>query len=114
MGGMRARLRVSRATLREGRIRGRLLRPILPPKRRKTPVGGGLSIAFIGSDGSGKSTVVREVAAWLSWRLDVRTAYMGTSQPSTTGRLWRTISQSTALVDVAAQRMGGRGALPDA
>jgi thymidylate kinase len=106
---MRAGLRGRRATMREGRILGRILRPLLPPRRRKTLGGGGLSIAFIGSDGSGKSTVVREVAAWLSWRLDVRTAYMGTNQPSTGARLWRAISQWAARADAALRRIGGRG-----
>lgn len=38
---------------------------------------GGLVIAFMGSDGSGKSTVVREIAGWLSWKLDVSVVYMG-------------------------------------
>ena len=109
MSGLRAWLRGRRATLGEGRVKGRLLRPLMPPRRRKTPVGGGLSVAFIGSDGSGKSTVVREVAAWLSWRLDVRTAYMGTSQPSATARLWRSVSQLTAMADAALRRLGVPG-----
>jgi len=47
------------------------------PIRRKTLESGGLVIAFIGVDGSGKSTLVNEVNQWLSWKLDVKQVYMG-------------------------------------
>jgi hypothetical protein len=49
----------------------------------KTMVQGGLTIAVVGSDGAGKSTIVNELSRWLSWRLTVFTYYMGWSQPST-------------------------------
>ncbi|MBT3168506.1 MAG: hypothetical protein HN334_01415 [Candidatus Cloacimonetes bacterium] len=38
---------------------------------------GGLSIAFIGADGSGKSTITEEITHWLNWKLSVRRIYMG-------------------------------------
>lgn len=38
---------------------------------------GGLSIAFVGADGSGKSSTVSNIENWLGWKLWVRTAYMG-------------------------------------
>ncbi len=41
------------------------------------PIGSNISIAIIGQDGAGKSTVVKEVASWLLWKLDVQQYYMG-------------------------------------
>jgi thymidylate kinase len=38
---------------------------------------GGVIIAFVGADGSGKSTVVRATTSWLSWRLQVLPVYLG-------------------------------------
>ena len=38
---------------------------------------GGVIIAFVGADGSGKSTVVRATTSWLSWRLQVLPLYLG-------------------------------------
>ncbi len=37
----------------------------------------GVSIAFMGQDGAGKSTVTNEIKNWLSWKLDVRKVYLG-------------------------------------
>lgn len=37
----------------------------------------GVVVAFLGQDGSGKSTVTEEVAKWLSWKLDARKYYLG-------------------------------------
>jgi thymidylate kinase len=38
---------------------------------------GGVIVAFLGADGSGKSTVTRAIASWLSWRLEVVPIYFG-------------------------------------
>jgi len=46
------------------------------PKRRIDPNGGKI-IAIIGADGSGKSTVVKEIQNWLIWKIDVMTVYFG-------------------------------------
>ena len=43
---------------------------------------GGLTIAMLGADGAGKSTLVAEISKWLSWKLDVRNFYLGSKQPS--------------------------------
>jgi len=51
-------------------------------KVRKRIVTGGVTIAFVGADGAGKSTITADTRRWLSWKLDVRTLYMGTQQPS--------------------------------
>ena len=37
----------------------------------------GVSIAFIGQDGSGKSTVTKEINKWLSWKLEAKKFYLG-------------------------------------
>ena len=44
---------------------------------RKTLEDGGISVALIGQDGAGKSTVIGEVNRWLSWKMDVQQYYMG-------------------------------------
>ena len=49
----------------------------LPTQRKKTLEGGGRIIAFVGCDGSGKSTVAGEINKWLSWKNDVEYLYMG-------------------------------------
>ncbi|HEU4680791.1 MAG TPA: hypothetical protein VFS51_03540 [Gemmatimonadales bacterium] len=38
---------------------------------------GGVIIAFLGADGSGKSTVTSAITSWLSWRLEVIPLYFG-------------------------------------
>lgn len=37
----------------------------------------GLSIAIVGQDGAGKSTVSDEIKLWLSWKIDVKKYYLG-------------------------------------
>lgn len=50
--------------------------------------GGGLVIALVGSDGSGKSTLVRELSRWLGSKLDVLTLYFGSGDgPASSVRL---------------------------
>ena len=44
---------------------------------KKVLENGGCIIAFIGCDGSGKSTVSREILKWLNWKNDVEYFYMG-------------------------------------
>ncbi|MDP1700129.1 MAG: hypothetical protein Q8L53_04095 [Aestuariivirga sp.] len=53
------------------------LRHIGPIRYGKTLAGGGVMIAFIGSDGSGKSTVSQSFERWLRRKLDVHLIYMG-------------------------------------
>lgn len=59
----------------------------LPGKlMKKTPHTGGLSIAFLGVDGSGKSTVTAEIEKWLSWKFEVSKMSLGIGrQKNTTG-----------------------------
>jgi thymidylate kinase len=44
---------------------------------RHTPVGGGLVVALVGSDGSGKSTALQAIEDWLAPDLDVLRAHLG-------------------------------------
>jgi len=43
---------------------------------------GGITMALVGVDGAGKSTLHQHLIAWLSWKMDVRGFYMGSKQPS--------------------------------
>lgn len=44
---------------------------------KKTKPGRGISICFIGVDGSGKSTVSNEISKWLSWKIENHVFYLG-------------------------------------
>jgi thymidylate kinase len=55
---------------------------------------GGVIAAFVGPDGSGKSTLTREVGRWLSVKLDVVPIYMGSGKGSAS--LPRRLLQSLA------------------
>ncbi len=67
-------------------LRHKLVRRILP-ERRMTLRTGGQILAFVGADGAGKSTMVREVQKWLAWKVDVRSLYLGSKQPSLRSKL---------------------------
>lgn len=63
------------------------LRQLLRPRskadqRRKSSATGGLSVAIVGPDGAGKTTVIEEIQQWLGWRLNLKVAYLGTARPS--------------------------------
>jgi thymidylate kinase len=49
--------------------------------RRTNPTGGRI-IAVLGPDGSGKSTIVKTLHKWLSWKLDVYPVYFGSGDGS--------------------------------
>jgi thymidylate kinase/uncharacterized membrane protein len=59
----------------------RKLRPATVTGKRAA--GPGLVVAFIGSDGSGKSTLTAEIRKWLRYKLDVHGYYMGSGDGST-------------------------------
>lgn len=45
---------------------------------RKVPISEeGFTIAFLGQDGAGKSTVTEDICKWLSWKIDYRLNYLG-------------------------------------
>ncbi|WP_143162115.1 hypothetical protein [Phormidesmis priestleyi] len=49
----------------------------VPVPARRTPVGGGVMIAVLGADGSGKSTITAAIVKGLSKKLDVMPVYLG-------------------------------------
>ncbi len=51
---------------------------------KKTPIQGGAIIAFVGIDGAGKSSVLKDIKKWLSDKVELKTWYMGTGDGKTT------------------------------
>lgn len=56
----------------------------------------GATIALIGCDGSGKSTISQELEEWLSWKIDVRRLYLGTGDGSV-GRRTRILQRMASM-----------------
>lgn len=54
-----------------------VVRFIGPLPRGKRVVGGGSIIAFIGCDGSGKSTLSQDILRWLTYKIDTHYFYLG-------------------------------------
>lgn len=52
------------------------------PERQMSLPKGGLMIALVGVDGSGKSTLSSALTDWLSWKIDTPYYYLGSKQPS--------------------------------
>lgn len=52
------------------------------PDRQLLLPTGGLMVAFVGVDGSGKSTLSSALTQWLSWKVDTPFYYLGSKQPS--------------------------------
>ena len=77
LSGRLARWRRELGYLSSG-VRARHLHQPVPFKR--TVPRGGAVIAFVGSDGSGKSTVTREVSQWLRWKTEPYDVYFGSGQ----------------------------------
>ena len=68
-----------------------------PTKSTRTPPQGGIAVAFVGPDGSGKSTLTTEVARWLSREIAVITTYGGSGKgsASTRRRLLQQVGEMT-------------------
>lgn len=90
----------------------RLFQRFMPKEdKRKIPVTGGLRVAFIGADGAGKSTTIKHTAKWLSWRMNVRTYYMGSTQPSAATKVVKSISKFSQLAYGGLRRLLGENNL---
>ena len=65
-----------RSFWRRGRraVQDRLLRR---PRRKRRMAHGGVTIALVGGDGAGKSTVIEHVRAWLAEHFDVEVVHLG-------------------------------------
>jgi thymidylate kinase len=60
-----------------------------PTRSTRTPPQGGATIALVGPDGAGKSTLTQAIAAWLSREVAVMTAYGGSGKGTASGpRRW--------------------------
>jgi thymidylate kinase len=80
-------VRLARALFRlAGGVNARYLR--LPLSFRRAHRAGGCVVAFLGMDGSGKSTVAAEVRAWLAWKLDVYPVYFGSGAGTASALRW--------------------------
>ncbi len=55
---------------------------------------GGISIAFVGPDGSGKSSAAEHIYRWLGWKFSVENLYMGLPKSDFS---WEIIKYSSAL-----------------
>lgn len=75
----------------------------------KYPANGGLTVAFLGADGAGKSTVAANIAKWLSWKLVVHTYYMGTSDPSLTTMVLKGLLRASGFYHAGCRRLFGEG-----
>ncbi len=97
------------AALVNRRYAGRLL-----PFVRKGPAAGGALVALIGPDSSGKSTVARELAAFLSWKLDVVRAYLGAGDGASSLLRWPLVLLRRALtaLGLLRSRSGRHGPPP--
>jgi thymidylate kinase len=77
---------------RQGRVRASAHALAVMWRRRRSlesrmiPQVGGTTIALIGPDGSGKSTIAADLVRWLGWKLAVRSYYMGSKSPSVASR----------------------------
>lgn len=105
---LRARLIASRAMLERQWPFDRVLRRLLPAGgKQKIPASGGLTVAFVGADGAGKSTIIEHVVKWLSWRTIVRTYYMGNSQPSPGTRAVKSLAKAARMIHAVSRRVFG-------
>lgn len=66
---------------------------------RRFPAGGGLVVALLGVDGSGKSTHCKGLVRWLGWKADVMSVYLGSGDgPSSLSRKVLTIAKKLVLL----------------
>lgn len=90
-----------------GRSRlSRLLRHMTQKKKkRQTLASGGLTVAITGADGAGKSTIINNLVQWLSWRLTVRSFYLGSSQPSLATALIKSVARVMRKLSAGCKRL---------
>jgi thymidylate kinase len=102
-----------RVTLRYFREDWRRKRKIFKPRIQKkmTRPQGGVRIAFIGTDGAGKSTVIQQIQKWLSWRMSVRTYYMGKSRSLLATQFAKRVTSLSRSVFSGCSRLFGKGSL---
>ena len=70
--GLKYLLKKFYLTIRYFKYTQKILKP-----QKKILSKNGIAIAFIGADGSGKSTIVNDITKWIKWKLEVKQIYMG-------------------------------------
>jgi len=82
--------------------------------RRRAP-GSGIVISIVGLDGSGKSTLVREVNRWLGAEVDIMPCYFGTGdgEPSLFFRPFKAVSRWVARVVRTRPKGASHGVVSD-
>ena len=78
------------------------------PIPRKKLNGRGRSFSLVGADGSGKTTLVKDLTKWLSWKMQVRTFYFGI--PKTLGL--KVINKIVVNLRSLCQAKGGKTFIP--
>lgn len=75
---------------------------------KKNITSGGLTIAFVGADGAGKSTITADTRRWLGWKLGIRRLYMGSKESGYITEVWHAFSRWTKRVNGRVQLLVGR------
>jgi hypothetical protein len=88
------------------------IRPVLgvlsrSEARRKSPATGGVTVAIVGPDGAGKTTIIDSLTEWLAWRVNLVTLYLGSARPSRTGALARALARVGRRSHSGASRVAG-------
>lgn len=84
----------------------------LPVAMSKRAAHGGALVAFIGPDGSGKSTVASHLEDWLSWKIDTHRLYFGSGDGSVNliFRMRKHLKQLLVAIGVIKERLPEEGA----
>ena len=81
-------------------------------KRKMTLANGGQTVAFIGADGAGKSTMCALIHRWLLWKVDTRLHYLGSKQASRRSDLLYFLFRIARRGQRACARELGKDSLP--
>ena len=87
-----------RGLMRENKYLSRLRRV-----RKKTLPRGGVTLALVGADGAGKTTLAQVLVRWLGPQVDIHRYYLGSKQPSTRSKClylaYRAVRRGARTVD---------------
>ncbi len=77
-----------------------------PVASSRTVPTGGVMVAFVGSDGSGKSTITSDMLRWLSWKMSVYPVYFGSGDGPSSLLRWPLLLARRILVRQRRERPG--------
>jgi thymidylate kinase len=75
--------------------------------KRKSPASGGVTVAIVGPDGAGKTTIIDSLNDWLAWRVNVTTLYLGSARPSPGAAVARALVHAGRRGDHGVRRLVG-------